>query len=116
MVERQPLHDEGADIVADEARAGDAEPVHQRRNVGGEDIGAGLVGRSSRRVAALAEAAEVGRDQPVAIGQALEHRLPHRPEFGPAMQQDERRTVAALGDVRCEATGVDEGVLEGRHD
>src|SRR5260370_40119193 len=43
-------------------------------------------------------------------------RLPHRPEFGPAMQQDQRRAVAALGDMGGEATGFDEGVLEGWHD
>ena len=38
MVERQPLHGEGADIVADEARAVDAERVHQRGDVVGEDV------------------------------------------------------------------------------
>jgi len=116
MVERQPLHGVGADIVADEARAFDAEPVHQGGDVVGQDIGTGLIGWSRRRVAALAETAEIGRDQPVAIGQALEHRLPNRPEFGPAMQQDQRRAVAALGDMGGEATGLDEGVLEGWHD
>ncbi len=115
MVERQPLHGKGADIVADEARAGDAEPIHQRRDVGGQDIGTGLIGGPGHGIAALAEATEVGRDQPVAIGQALEHRLPHCPEFRPAMQQDQRRAIAALGDVRGEAVGLDEGVLEGRH-
>jgi hypothetical protein len=31
------------------------------------------------------------------------------------MQQDQRRAVAALGDMSGEAAGVDEGVLEGRH-
>ena len=115
MVERQPLHGEGADIVADEARAFDAELVHQGRNVVGQDIGTGLIGRSRYRVTALAEAAKVRRDQPIAIGQALEHRLPHRPEFRPAMQQDQRRAVAALGDMGGEAAGLDKGVLEGRH-
>ena len=43
MVERQPLHDEGADIVADEAGAFDAERLHQRRDVVGQDVGTGLV-------------------------------------------------------------------------
>jgi hypothetical protein len=31
------------------------------------------------------------------------------------MQQDERRAIAALGDVRGEAAGLDEGVLGGWH-
>jgi hypothetical protein len=32
------------------------------------------------------------------------------------MQQDQRRAIAALGNMGGEATGVDEGVLEGWYD
>ena len=43
MVEREALHGEGADVVADEARAVDAELVHQGRDVVGQDVGTGLI-------------------------------------------------------------------------
>ena len=115
MVERQPLHDVGADIVADEARTVDAKRVQQSCDVVGEDVRPRLVRPTGRRIAAFAEAAEVGRDQPVAVGQTLEHRLPRRPEFGPAVQQDQRRAIAALCEVGGETACLDEGVFEGWH-
>ena len=40
------LHDEGADVVADEACSGDAELVHQGSDIVGQHIGANLVGAS----------------------------------------------------------------------
>ena len=80
---RQRLHHSAADIVADNAGLCDAERIHQRQHVGcvlvGAERTAGLV--------AVAEAAQIGREQRETIGEPRHHRFPGQPEFGPAVQQ-----------------------------
>jgi hypothetical protein len=83
---RQRLHRRAADVVADDADSlmpsasisasmSAAWPIRPERPVG---------------LVAVAEAAQVGRDQREAIGQPCHHRLPGQPEFRPAMQQKQR--------------------------
>ena len=115
MVDRQPLHGVGADIVANETGPLDAERLHDGVDVGRQHVRSRPVVAAGQGIAALAEAAEIGRDQPVAVGQPLEHRLPGRPELRPAVQQQERRALAALGDMGPEAAGLDEAVLDRWH-
>ena len=115
MVQRQPLHDERADIVADDAGALDPQRLHERGDIVGQHAGTGLVRPSGVRIAALAEAAEVRRDQPPPSGQPFEHRLPRRPEFRPSVQQQEGRAASGLGDVGLESADIDEAVFDLGH-
>lgn len=115
MAKRQPLHDIGPDIVADEAGPGDAEAIEQGRDIVGQNVRPRLVRRTRDRVAAFAEAAEVGSDQAPSVGQSVEHGFPGRPEFRPTVQQQKRRAAAGFRHVSGETACFDEAVLYCRH-
>ena len=119
---RQPcqrLHQCTADIVTDDAGLREAKRIHQRQHVGGLLVGPerplGLV--------AVAEAAQIGCIQREAIGEPPHHRLPRQPEFGPAMQQQQRSPGADAGHVKGRAIGLNRQMLhfgllfasQGRH-
>ena len=86
---------------------GEPKRIHQRQHVGGLLVGSeqpfGLV--------AVAEAAQVGRIQREAIGEPRHDRLPGQPEFGPAMQQQQRPPGADAGHVKCRAIGLNRQML-----
>ena len=93
---RQRLHRGAADIMADHTHLLEAERVHQRQHVLGMAVGAewaiGFV--------AVAETAQIRRQQRVAIGKPRHHGFPGQPEFGPAMQQQERGPFAGPRDMK----------------
>ncbi len=63
---------------------------------------------------AVAEAAQVRRDQIIMAGEPCHHRLPGQPEFRPAVEQQQRAAVAGAGDVEGGAVGLDREMLHGR--
>jgi hypothetical protein len=93
--------------MADYARLVEAERIHQRQHIGGVPVGAvrpiGLV--------AVAEAAQIRRVKSVAVGQKRHHRLPGQPEFGPAVQQQQRFSRAGTGDMERRAVGLNRQML-----
>ena len=93
--------------MADDADLAEAERIEQRQHIGGMLVGAerpvGLV--------AVAEAAQVRREQGEAIGKPRHHRLPGEREFRPAMQQQQRRPCAGARDMERGAIGLDGQVL-----
>ena len=93
--------------MADDANLAEAERVEQRHHISGMLVGAerpvGLV--------AVAEAAQVRREQGVTIGEPRHHRLPGEPELGPAMQQQQRRPCPDARDMERGAISLDGQVL-----
>src|SRR5258705_5271680 len=93
--------------MADDADLAEAECIEQRQHIGGMLIGTerpvGLV--------AVAEAAQVRREQGEAIGKPRHRRLPGEPEFGPAMQQQQWRPGAGARDMESDAIDLDGLVL-----
>jgi hypothetical protein len=82
--------------VADYTYAFDPECVQQCEHVGSMVLRA----EGSVRLIAFAEPAQIGRNQPVSIGQACHDRFPRQPQFGPTVKEQQRRTVACLDDVK----------------
>jgi hypothetical protein len=105
----QRLHHGAADVVADHAGLVDAEGVEQRQHVVGMLIGA----VRAVRFVAVAEAAQVGRDQGVAVGEPRHDRLPGQPELRPAMQQQQRPAAAGPRDVERRAVGSNRHMIHG---
>jgi hypothetical protein len=78
------------------------------------DLVAGELAHAVRRVvrrarwrAAVAEAAEVGGDHGEALGEPRRHPMPHEMRLGDAVQQQDRRTVAAPAPVDRRTGGGD---------
>src|SRR5215470_9767916 len=105
------LHHIGADVVTDETAAIDVHGVQQSDDILGQTGGIDGVGRLRVRVLALSESSKVRRYQPVAVSEPCEDRLPRRPEFGPAVQQHQRRANACLRDVMTNPTRSHEAAL-----
>src|SRR5262249_2338323 len=109
------LHHIGADVVTDETAAIDVHGVQQSDDILGQTGGVDGVRRLRVRVLALSESSKVRRYQPVAVSEPREDRLPCRPEFGPAVQQQQRRANACLRDVMTNVTCGHEAVLNVDH-
>ena len=56
---------------------------------------------------APAEAAQVGADHPVALGQGRDHLAPDPPVLRPAVEEEERRPLPRFGDVQANPGKVD---------
>jgi hypothetical protein len=93
--------------VADHAESVEPQRVHQGEHV------LGMAVRPVRpfRLVAVAKAAQIGRNQREAIGEARHHRFPGQPEFRPAMEQKQRPALTGTGDVKCGAIGLDRQML-----
>ena len=89
--------------MADDAGLLEVERIHQRQHVGGMLVGA----ERTVRLVAVAEAAQVRREQCVTIGKPRHHRLPAQPEFRPAMQQQQRRSRTGPRHMEAGAVGAD---------
>jgi hypothetical protein len=87
MLARQALRGIGADVMGDDAGAGQAEPVEQRQQIRGMDIGARFGGRTARRLVAVAEAAQIGRNDIEVARQIRDAFAPDATEFRPSVQQ-----------------------------
>ena len=90
--------DAGAPVVTRHGKALKAELAHhQDLVVGHRALGVGIVSRTARRLAAVAEAAQVGEDDHVVLGQDGGHVVPHDVGLRVAVQQQDggARFVAA---------------------
>ena len=92
-----------ADVVRDDADAVHPQSREQCVHVGGV---LGIAPRGARLVA-VAEAAQVRRDQRVACFEPAHHRLPGKPEFRPAVEEEKRRPAAVARDMESGAVGLD---------
>ena len=102
------LHGEGvadhvADIVRDEIGAIDLERVENARHV----AGLGLLVVSRGRFGGQAEAAQVRHHDGMVAREILGHRRPHVAGLAIAVQQDDRRTLAADANMDRGAVGLD---------
>ncbi len=93
--------------MADDADLAKAERIEQRQHIGGMLIGT----ERPNGLVAVAEAAQVRREQGEAIGKPRHHRLPGEPEFRPAMQQQQRRPRAGARDMERGTVRLDCQVL-----
>src|SRR6185437_666009 len=115
MLPRQALRDIGSDIMRDDPGFGDAEHIHERQNVGGMNIGCRFCGRGRRRLLAVAEAAQIGRDHVEVARQIGDAFAPNEPEFWPAMQQQQRRPASLADVMDADAVRLREPRLELGH-
>jgi hypothetical protein len=69
--------------MADDADLAQPERIEQRQHIDGMLVGT----ERPLGFVAVAETAQIRRDQGEAIGKPRHHRLPGEPEFRPAMQQ-----------------------------
>ena len=106
---RQRLHRRAADIVADDADPRQLQRIQQRQHVRRMLVGA----ERSVGLVAVAEAAQVRRQQRVTIGKPPHQRLKGQPEFGPAMQQQQRRPGPGAGDMEAGAIGANRQMFHG---
>ena len=108
VIRGQRVADREAGVVAGDGEPLVAERVHQRDQVGGERAGVvavrGLVGQ--------ADTALVDRDDLEVPGQRRHHQAPGVPGLGPAVDQQERRTLAADDGVQPQVAGVDVAARE----
>jgi hypothetical protein len=106
---RQRLHHGAADIMADHAESRHADCVHQGQHVGRMAV------RPVRalRLVAVAEAAQIGRDNRESARQPGHDRLPGEPEFRPAMQQKQRSAASCANQMEFGAVGLDRQMLHG---
>ena len=105
------IGDHEADIVAGEPHA----PVAERRGERVDVLRHRLLVVALRRLGGLAEAAQIGRDHGVRLGQLGDQRPPHVAGLGVAVQQDHRLAVAGGEIVEPDAVDVGEAALDGRH-
>ena len=105
---REDLGHRCADIVRDDAHGTDAERPDQRRQIGR------LVGGTecAARLVAVAEAAQVRRDQLETIGESSHCWLPREPELGPAVQQQQRAAASGARDVQPRAVHLQGGMRD----
>jgi hypothetical protein len=89
VLEREVEADPPAERVPHERGAPDPQMVEERAQI--LDVGEGTAWK--RR---LAEPAEIGADDPVALGERLELLVPEAPVADPRVDEDDRRAVAAL--------------------
>ena len=94
--------DHVADIVGDEVGALDSELVEHA----GDVAGLGLLVEAARRLRRQAEAAQVGNDDRVVAHQIGRHRRPHVAGLAIAVQQHDRRPLAADANVDGRAVGA----------
>ena len=106
---RHRLHDAAADVVADDAGLFHPERVEHRQHVGGVL----RVAPRAVRLVAVAEAAQVRRDQRVAVGEAVHHRLPGEGKLRPAVEQEQRRPLPHARDVEGGALRLDGQMFHG---
>ena len=112
ILDRNRPRDRRAPIVTREPRLLDAEVVEQADHVAGEDVH--IVGRDAPWFIGQVVAALVGDDDAEACrGQRGDLLPPANPEFGEAVQQNDRRSVfAAVGhDVKIDVIGLNELAL-----
>ena len=105
----QRVADREAGVVTDHGEPLVAERVHQRDQVVRER--AGVV--SGRGLVGQADAALVDGDDREVLRQRRHHVAPGVPGLGPAMDQQQRRSLAADDGVQADVAGVDEAALEG---
>ena len=111
MIERQAVGDSPATVVAGDEEAFEAELLHDGNLVTGHRaLGIRLVVGGGRRLGAVAVAAQVGDHHAEVLRQARRHQVPHHLGLRKAMQQQERRTVAAMSNVDDRLSGVDPGL------
>ena len=93
--------------MADDANLAETERVQERQHI------CGMLVRSKRPYGfiAVAEPAQIWREHGVAIGEPRHDRLPGQPEFGPAMQQQQRRPFAGPRDMEGRAVGWNRQML-----
>ena len=96
MIEREPVRDASAAVVADDGEALVAERAHQRDHVGRHRALAVLrvieLGRRRRRrLGRVAIAAQVGNDEREVGGERARDAVPHRVRLRVAVQQQQRR-------------------------
>ncbi len=108
MVEREPVGDAAAAIVAREREAHMAERRHELHHHGRHGaLGVGRVVASRLRNGRPAVAGEVGDHQGEMPGQLGRHLVPHHIGLGVAVQQQERRPAAAGAREDLAGRGVD---------
>jgi hypothetical protein len=99
--------------VADDREAGEAEVLHHPDHVRGHRAlrVRRVVGRARRR-AARAIAAQVRADDAEPVGERRGHAVPHELRLGEAVEQEDRRPVAAAPSRDGRLARIDERALE----
>jgi hypothetical protein len=87
----------------------DAECIEEPEHVGR------MVVRTEKAhwLVAIAETAEIRRDEGVAIGEALHQGFPGEPEFWPTMEENKHRTAAGTRYMKRCPVGLDGQMLHG---
>ncbi len=93
--------------MADDTGLFQIERIHERQHVGCMLVGA----ERSSGLVAVAEAAQVRREQGVALGEPRHDRLPGQPVFRPAMQQQDGGPLAGARDMEGRAVGPNRQML-----
>jgi hypothetical protein len=105
----QRLHCRATDIMTHHPDPLDANGVEESDHVGCMAVGP----ERTLGFIAVAETAEIRRDERIAIGKAMDQRFPGEPEFRPTMQQEQRRTAAGTRDMKGGAVRLDGQMLDG---
>jgi hypothetical protein len=113
VIERQAIGHAPAPVVPDDREAGDAEVLHDPDHVRGHRAlrVRRVVGRARRRPA-RAIAAQVRADDAEPVGERRGHAVPHELRLGEAVEQEDRRALAAAPDGDGRLARIDERTLE----
>jgi hypothetical protein len=113
MVEREPVGDAAATVVAGHREPVEAEPRHRRDHVGRHGaLGVGRVVRRRGGAAALAVASEVRAHHRVSGCQSWRDAAPHEVGLREAVQQQEGRSAARAAHEDVGLAGRDQCGLE----
>ena len=108
MIERQPIGDAAAAIVAGERKMHMAELLHRLdHGLRHRALGVGRVIAVALRHVRPAIARQVGDDQREAVGELRRDAVPHHMGLGKAVQQQQRRPLAADAGENASRAGVD---------
>jgi hypothetical protein len=108
VAQAELVADEGSPVVREQVNAVELECVQQRN-----DVGQKLLPRvSPPRSVGPARTAQVRPDHAVVLGQPRDDLAPLPPVLGEAVEQQDRFTVAGLGQVHAQPGEINEAVLD----
>ena len=115
VVQRQPVRDTGAAVVADQVELCEAELAHEPQLVAGHGpLGVRVTGGVRFRLARVPVAAQVGEHDGVVLGESRGDITPHQVVLGVAVQHQHGRPRPRGGAVDGDALDLDALVLETR--
>ena len=115
VVEREPVGDAGAAVMADEPEALEAELTHDRDLIGRHRaLGIAAVVLARRRLGAVAIAAHVGDHDREILSEHRRHLVPHGVGLGISVEQKKRGSSSGAGHVDGRRSHIDARSAEAR--